>query len=308
MSALDPTRSHHAAFRLLAEAGLYVLVNVAEEGDRTPDARHSSYQPESVLRLVHELLEHPNVIGITVSGQGLTSASRTRNAEVMRAYVRDIKSFLELRAGARFPVGVSLPDLRQFYLPALRYFTTNSPEGESNIDFFAIDNWGWVNPSSFQISGWRNLTEQFKNSPVPIFLNAYGARVQRARTWHEVECLYSPDMTGVFSGGCLHTFFEQGTEYGVLEDIEGTGLKRKHEFETLKRRFRTVNRRSPEEVFDTSPGLHTKGEITCPPHAASRWQATNTLPLCPVDWDAFMLELRDDAEGQLVAGRRNVDV
>lgn len=306
MSALDHEENHHAALELLAEAGFYVLVKIGED-IHGPDLPRNNgqfnanfdtqpyYTAESItssLRLVDQLADYPNILGFVLSGESLKFQSTTKIAEVVRAHIRDVKAFLRRRGGRRVPVGVSNSEILMVRGPAVRYFTAGP--SESRIDFFAPDSWGWAHNSSFQISGWKNMVRSFEDVPVPMFLRQYGTYVGKERIWEEVECLYSSDMTGVFSGGCLYTFRDAGhNNYGIVEVDERGQVQKKPEYETLKRTFRTVNNRMDEELFGGHVKDYEEWEGEYPERKENRWMATNELPEFPMDLDEVMQSLQE---------------
>lgn len=141
------------------------------------------------------------------------------------------------------------------------------------------------------------MYEMLGEVPVPMFLRQFGAYVGKGRTWGEVGCLFSRDMTGVFSGGCFYCLRERGgSPYAVL-DGEG---RRKREFEMLKRRFREVGRRGQTEVFgegEVKDYENWEGEF---PEREQRgilsWAATSQLPEFPGSWAEAMKEIRRERE------------
>lgn len=305
VSALDPSKNHHEALKLLAEAGFYVLVKISEDiavpklspnddvqGDADFDTA-SYYTAESItssLRIVDQLAGYPNLLGFVVSADSLRYSSTSKIAEVIRAHVRDIKAFLRTRGGRCVPVGVSNAELLMMRVPALKYFTAGSKD--ERIDFFAPDSWSWAHKSSFQISGWKNMVRMLGEVPVPMFLRQYGSYVGKRRIWEEIECLYSSDMTGVFSGGCFYTFYSPGSnDYGIVEVDEEGKVWKKAEFETLKRRFRTVNVRMEEELFVEDVEDYEAWEGEFPETVENRWMATSTLPEFPGNWEGIIREL-----------------
>jgi len=59
-----------------------------------------------------------------------------------------------------------------------------------------------------------------------MLLGEYGTSFGRRRPWDEVSCLYSPDMTGVYSGGFAYTLLEANNGYGVVEIDTDTRRRR----------------------------------------------------------------------------------
>ncbi|KAK4501744.1 hypothetical protein PRZ48_007553 [Zasmidium cellare] len=307
VSSLDPSKSHGAALQLLARSGFYVLVKISEDirGPELPrnngtfDSNFDTQQHYTLdsittsLQIVDELADHPNILGFVVSGDSLRYMSTTKIAEVSRAHIRDIKAFLRQRGGRQIPVGVTNSEILMLRFPALKYFTAGSPS--DRIDFFAPDSWSWAHKSSFQISGWKNMVKVMSEVPVPMFLRQYGSYVGKERIWEEVECLYSRDMTGVYSGGCLYTFRDPGhSQYGIVEDDEEGIVRKKPEFETLKGRFRTVNARLEEEVLEEAVGDYENWQGVFPEHKENRWVATGDVPEFPGDWNEVVAKIQND--------------
>lgn len=323
--SLDPSKSHDAALRLLAEAGFYVLVKLSEDIQvpKLPSNNNTFnqdfdltpyYTLDSItasLKLVDQLADHPNILGFMISGDSVKYASTTKIALVMRSHVRDIKAFLRHRGSRHIPVGVTNSELLMLRTSALKYFTAGPPS--NRIDFFAPDSWSWAYKSSFQISGWKSLVQMMKDVPVPMFLRQYGSYLGKERIWTEVECLYSRDMTGVFSGGCLYTFYDSGSENYSIVNADGDGnVKKKPEFETLKRRFRQVSLRLEEDVFDDDAvvGEYETWRGDFPEKKGNRWMANGEGPEFPGDWDGVVskiletrrtAQIRGSAEGPVEA-------
>ncbi|KAK4621338.1 1,3-beta-glucanosyltransferase gel1 [Fulvia fulva] len=315
--SLDPTKNHHEALKLLAQAGIYVLVTIGEGIARPPqpdagwpsfdtdfDTRtyHTTESLERSIRIVDELASYPNVLGFIVDGSALVDLKATKIAEVHRAHVRDIKSFLHLRGGRQIPVGVALCEILNFQLQAVQYFSAGPSTDLSCADFIARENWSWACKSDFRISGWKNMVKILQEYPIPMFLGEYGTFVGY-RLWEEVPCLYSRDMTGVFSGGCLYTYCDDGSKYGIVEEDEGGGITRKPEFELLRKHFRTVNCRMPEELYDSHVKDYESWTGEFPERDEHCWFATRDLPECPVDLERFMLELRQEKEWEVISHR-----
>ncbi|KAK3050982.1 1,3-beta-glucanosyltransferase [Extremus antarcticus] len=300
VTALDPTKSHHKAMTLLAEAGIYVLAEVcnkmkAPERNADPNFDPSRYYTLSLMRrafrIVDQLSDHSNLLGFTVDAKVIRSRSVTKMAEVCRAAVRDIKTLLRLRQGRVQPVGVHVSDIMDLRTPMLQYFAAG-PISE-RADYFAHDCYSWASPSDFRISGWSNMVQAFTPYPVPTFLAAYGTNINE-RTWGEVECLYSPDMTGVFSGGCIYTYFEYGNWYGIVTVKEDGEVEFKQpEFWRLKEKFGVVNARAVKEVH----GKEVKGYEGWTgtfPAVQGGWHAGANLPDLPATVEAMFEEIEKE--------------
>ena len=59
--------------------------------------------------------------------------------------------------------------------------------------------------------------DRFKDAAIPIFFSEYGSQTIRPRLFQETEALYSPQMSQVFSGGCVYEFWHHANGYGLVE-------------------------------------------------------------------------------------------
>jgi hypothetical protein len=59
--------------------------------------------------------------------------------------------------------------------------------------------------------------EKYGDIDIPIVLSEYGAGIttKSARTFTETATVYSPEMTDVFSGGCVYEFWQGSNAYGL---------------------------------------------------------------------------------------------
>lgn len=220
----DPTQSPERALQLLQDEGIYVLLelftNIHFDGSYRVQAADIDlsrlYSPSKVrknLAIVSQTAHFTNVFGYSISQSDLVSSGSTKTAALHRAAVRDTKLFLRKSGARQVPVGANLLCTQQFRLGDLQYMTAGSLE--ERVDFMAFAVYDWVGPSSFFISGYKNLCEAFEPYPVPMFWAEYGAAYHgRSRIMDEVECVFSPDMTGVVSGGFLYMFGHTETKHG----------------------------------------------------------------------------------------------
>ncbi|KAK4565832.1 hypothetical protein LTR86_003681 [Recurvomyces mirabilis] len=294
---LEPDTDHSAALKLLEREGIYVLVTIFDglhkrrnrwptEDKTTPENYvRQQYNAETMIsnfRLVEELAAHPNVLGFVVSGSSMNTVRDTKVAEVLRACIRDTKAFLHARGKRAVPVGATVSDLAMLRLPFLQYISSGPPA--ERADFAAIDCYSWAGKSSFQISGWRNLVASVsKVTRTPLMLSAFGTNITQPRLWDELLCLYSPDMTGVFSGGFAYTFFESGNLYGMVKTQEDGFRKPARDFNRFRKHFKIINCRATEELFSQTSDAEVPAlELQTLP--SDRWLAGPQLPPFPDTW------------------------
>ena len=311
VEAINPDYDHAKAMTLLARAGMYVLIKVCRElkapeisGRTAADGVHFDTAPyysadllKRAIQIVDEFADYSNTLGFMMNGEVINSVSVSKMAEVSRAGVADIKAFLHLRGGRQVPVGIAVADRADMRTSMLRYFTAGSKE--ERVDFFSNNCFSWAMRSNFTVSGWKHMVELFEKYPVPMFLSEYGTSIGKHRYWEEVECLYSPYMTGVFSGGCMYTYFEEGNNYGLVIVGADGKQEKKHEFKNLRKHFEVVNGRTREELMSPMVKDYEDWVGTFPP-ASDRWFATLNLPKCQRDWKTMVQELVDVKEWGLV--------
>ncbi|EME43296.1 glycoside hydrolase family 72 protein [Dothistroma septosporum NZE10] len=219
----------------------------------------------------------------------------------MRAHVRDIKSYSRLRGGRQVLVGVSLHP-NAIGLSAVQYFSAGPSSDESRADLIAVGNYSWSKHSSFQISGWKDQVKVLQQYPVPMFLGEYGTVVDY-RLWEEVDCLYSRDITSVFSGGCPCTCYEHGNKHGIVKEDGQGWLYRKPDSNLLRRGFQTVNSRVPEELFDARVKIYESWTGDYPERDEHRWFATSASPDCPLDLAKLLSKLEEEREWEVGGGK-----
>lgn len=220
ISHSDITKNARQALQLLQNAGIHVLLTLltglrslksrtGTEFDNASDPidLQRIYNSDFVLKtltIVDQTADFENVLGYSLDFEILGKKGTTRIASLHRAAVRDVKHYLSLRGGRQVHVGASLPALLSFWGPGLEYMAAGEPS--ERIDFLGFDCYSWVATSDFKISGYQDFVKSLSNYPLPMFFSEYGARMGQARGFDEVECLFSPDMTGVFSGGFVETY------------------------------------------------------------------------------------------------------
>ena len=306
--SLSPGKSYRKAMELLSDAGIHVLVtllqdfaadrrgprprvNVSPEGDSAKYYTADLLRP--VLRIADEMCSYANLLGFVVGVESVNHHGNSKLAEVYGAAVRDIKAFLRQRDGRCPPVGVSVNDIMMLKGQMLEYFTAG--DKLERADFFGMDCWSWAAKSNFQISGWKNMVEMFGKYPVPMYLSAFGAHVGKSRLWEEIGCLFSPDMSGVFSGGCLYTYYEHGNRYGIVKATEGGIEPKDKEFARLKKQFHKVNMRDEDDV-DVSECKDYEGWRGEFPVPDQRWLATSTLPVLEEGLESLIQDMKDKTD------------
>ncbi|KAI6993081.1 FACT complex subunit, partial [Hortaea werneckii] len=226
--SVDNTQPHDRSMKFLADAGIYVFTSLT-----TPHccisrfAPLESYQPATLLEMfktIDLMTQYPNTLGVLVSQHLINDAgSESLCAPVLAAVVRDLKRYMRLKrdlTGQRIlPLGYGAAAAGERDRRVLEYLT--SRDEKSRIDFWAGAHYTWAGSSDGDASGYRDVSDRYKDAKIPLFLCEYGSRPGRGlpRSFDETRALYSPEMTQVFSGGCVYEMWQGTNDYGLVQLI-----------------------------------------------------------------------------------------
>ena len=210
--------------------------------DGSPPLGHATCYPSCLLNfgqhVVNLFSPHPNVLLFTVGNEIINSLPRWSAAPCVKAYARDIQRFQRqcsasdhsrvvplLYAAADNAIAHTSPPRRTTRLK-MDYLTcpvAGDEDGERAIDVMGVNLFRFCSDQcTFRSCESAMVVGAFAASPIPVLLTEYGCS---SFTWHinhtarvgvnafqETRLLYSPAMTGVFSGGCAYTYGVRGGE------------------------------------------------------------------------------------------------
>lgn len=129
-------------------------------------------------------------------------------------------------------------------------------------------------------------------------LSEYGCNTN-TRKFEEVASLYSTDMTGVYSGGLVYEYSEEGSKYGLVT-INGTTVTEGDDFTALKTAFAGTTNPSGDGGYSS-----TNKASDCPAQS-STWNVTSdALPAIPSAAAAYMKTGAGTGAGLTGAGSQN---
>lgn len=214
---VDNSASHDTCMTALAKAGIYLVLDV-----NTPlyslnrNDPGTSYNPtylQSVFATIDAFAGYTNVLAFFSGNEVINAPNTTDTAPYVKAVTRDMKQYIGERGYRSIPVGYSAADVSENQYLMAQYMDCGA--APSRGDFYAINNYEWCDPSSFQQSGWVALVDQYKNYSSPLFFSEYGC-IKNQRTFAETKGLYQSDMTVAFSGGLVYEYSEEGNGYGIV--------------------------------------------------------------------------------------------
>lgn len=175
----------------------------------------------------------------------------------------------------------------------------NCGPDDERSDFFAFNDYSWCDPSSFTQSGWDQKVKNFTGYGIPLFLSEYGCNTNK-REFQEVSSLYSKDMTGVYSGGLVYEYSEEGSNYGLVK-LNGKNIEEKPDYQALKEAFSKTPNAEGDGGYNK-----TGGASGCPASDPPNWDVTNdALPAIPEPAKKFMTDGAGKGPGFAGDGSQN---
>ncbi|KAI0016616.1 glycolipid anchored surface protein [Xylariomycetidae sp. FL0641] len=297
---IDASENHDTAMKLLAEAGIYVLVGLGTVYRCVNrNSPFDSYTPEllqTYFAAVDVLSQYKNTLGLIVANEVINSPQNTSAAPVIRALVRDVRRYMDLSgqietAGftrRKLPLGISAAETTSVLLPQYRYLCGGDDEGV--LDFFSFTSYSWVGESSLVTSGYWHLVDAFKNAPLPVFFSEYGTIHRAPRIFAETDAIYSPVMTPVFSGGLVYEFLRSGNGYGLVNRDADNNLEPREDFFNLRNRLHANRGMPPASISREKQEALTRPDM---PQPDGLWRADRPVPASPLDWDQVRHQLED---------------
>ncbi|CAD0113530.1 unnamed protein product [Aureobasidium uvarum] len=283
---VDNTASHDTCMNALAAAGIYVALDVntplySIRRDK-PAISYNAVYLQSLFATVDAFANYTNTLLFFSGNEVINDGNTTDCAPYIKAVTRDLKQYRNNRGYRAIPIGYSAADVSENRYETAQYMNCGTDDQRS--DFFAFNDYSWCDPSSFTQSGWDQKVQTYGNYSLPLFLSEYGCN-KGTRKFEEVSALYNQEMTGVYSGGLVYEYSEEGSDYGLVT-ISGSTVTPNGDFTYLQAAF--SNNTAPSG----DGGYHSDNTAsTCPP-ASNTWNTGDftgeDLPAIPSDAKKYM--------------------
>jgi len=298
--SVDNSVNHDACMSALEDAGIYLVLDTDNSlyslNRDDPSESYNSVYLQSVFATVDAFQNYTNTLAFLSGNEVINEPSNTDCAPYIKAVTRDMKQYIGSRGYRAIPVGYSAADVPSNQQILADYL--NCGTSDERADFYSINDYSWCDPSSFTISGWDTLVQNYTGYGIPLFMSEFGC-ITNTRTFQEVGSLYSTNMSSVFSGGLVYEYSDEGDGFGIVS-ISGSSVSTKSGFNYLKTAYSTAT-----NPTGNGGASSTTASVSCPT-ANSDWNVTNdALPAIPSAAEKFMTEGAGKGPGLTGAGSQN---
>ena len=280
--AIDPTKSHDICMEAFQDAGIYILLDLAEPD--TSIARDSPTWDVNIWKRYVDVIDsmhgYSNMLGLFAGNEVTNDKSNTDASPFVKAAIRDVKEYIKAKGYRSIPVGYSSNDDADTRDNLAKYFSC----GEISADFYGINMYEWCGYSSYGTSGYRERTKEFQDYSIPVFFSEFGCNLVRPRPFTEVGAMFGSKMSTVWSGGLVYMYFEEENEYGVVEIDKFGGVNELDDYSFLQNEFKNANPKgiSKTDYMNSIGYKKLQNVATCPDSSSnSNWEATNVIPPTP---------------------------
>ncbi|KAM3066798.1 1,3-beta-glucanosyltransferase [Clarireedia jacksonii] len=282
--SVDNSANHDACMQALADAGIYLVLDVNTPlyslNRATPGVSYNSVYLQNIFATIDAFANYSNTLAFFSGNEVINDDTTTGAAPYVKAVTRDMRQYIGSRGYRKIPVGYSAADVDSNRMEMAAYMNCGTDDERS--DFFAFNDYSWCDPSSFTKSGWDQKVKNFTGYGIPIFLSEYGCNTN-TRKFEEVVSLYGSDMTGVYSGGLVYEYSEEGSKYGLVTIGSDGNITPKDDFDALKSAFQGTANPSGDGGYSS-----TSKASDCPAQS-STWNVTSdALPAIPSAAAAMM--------------------
>jgi hypothetical protein len=282
--AVDNKGDHDECMKALAEAGIYLVLDVNNPkysiNRATPGPSYNAAYIQSVFATVEMFAQYDNTLAFFSGNEVMNDEKDTdKSAPYVKAITRDMRNYIKARKLRKIPVGYSAADVSSNRMQTAHYMNCGSDDVRS--DFFAFNDYSWCN-SDFETSGWDVKVKNFTDYGIPIFLSEYGCIKNRPRKFEEMEPMMGKEMSSVYSGGLMYEYSLEDNDYGIVSIKSGKVTPSK-EFDL----FKSALEKYPMPTGTGGAAKSSHG-VECP-KSESVWQVDPSyLPEMPAQAEKYM--------------------
>lgn len=262
----------------LANAGIYVLADLSDPADSIDrsDPQWNTALYARYTAVVEEMARYNNTLGFFAGNEVSNTVETTDASAFVKAAVRDVKAYIKQKGYRDIGVGYATNDDSAIRVNMADYFNCQSVD--DGIDFWGYNIYSWCGDSSYQASGYKERTEEFRNYSVPLFFAEYGCNAVQPRKFTEVDALYGETMADVWSGGIVYMYFQEDNDYGLVSVVDSTSVSKMADYTSYSNHIASA---TPSGVNKASYTPTNSALQSCP-SVGSGWEAkASPLPPSP---------------------------
>lgn len=171
--SVDNSRNHDECMKLLADAGIYLALDVNtpfyslnRKDEASIKMSYNDVYLQSVFATIDAFAKYDNTLLYYSANEVLNAKNTSFAAPYVKAVTRDMKQYIKARGYRPIPVGYSAADVGENRYEMATYM--NCGEDDVRSDFFAFNDYSWCAPSSYQKSGWDQKVAQYKDYGLPL--------------------------------------------------------------------------------------------------------------------------------------------
>ncbi|KAH8898785.1 hypothetical protein GQ53DRAFT_710648 [Thozetella sp. PMI_491] len=216
---VDGSQKHDGCMQAFASQGIYVgldLPNPVESINRnTPSWTKELYT--NWTGTVDAFAGYDNLLFFNIGNEVISDAGdTTAAAPYIKAATRDIKAFRNARGYRPIPVGYSAADNALIRNTTANYLACG--DEEDTVEFYGMNIYSWCGNSSYYISGYDKLYEQFQHLNIPVIFSETGCKPDSGhRDFSEVSTMLGPVFQALFSGVVVYEWTMEANGYGLVE-------------------------------------------------------------------------------------------
>lgn len=217
---VSPTLDHSGCMDAFAAAGIYVIVDLPSPAlyiNRTTPAWNNDIFT-AYSEVVDTMQGYNNVLGFFAGSEVVNSSTTSVSAAFVKAAVRDMKTYIQLKNYRSIGVGYNMADDTGDVTTGdttADYLTGNCGDDTGTADFLGMTKFSWCGSSSISVSGYDKVIDHYTNYSVPLFFSEYGCNNPSPRSFSEISTIYGPQMSGFLSGGIVYQYQDAANTYGM---------------------------------------------------------------------------------------------
>ncbi|KAF2140659.1 glycoside hydrolase family 72 protein [Aplosporella prunicola CBS 121167] len=296
---VDNSKNHDECMSKLADAGIYLALDVNSPNyslnRKEPKSSYNDVYLQNVFATIDAFANYDNTLLFFSGNEVINSDDTTGAAPYVKAVTRDMKQYIGSQGYRSIPVGYSAADVDSNRFEMAEYMNCGTDDERS--DFFAFNDYSWCDPSSYETAGWDKKVKQYGEYSIPLFLSEFGCNTNK-RKFEEVEALYSDKMTGVYSGGLVYEYAEEGNNYGLAK-LSSDSATENDDFTAYKNALE----KTPAPSGDG--GYKKDGKASTCPSKSKTWDVdSDSLPAIPEPAKEYMTKGAGERKG-LKGGSQN---